>query len=155
MFAARLRQMGTALFLLPAAVAVGSFVDTFTDVSAWKPHSDSGCPPVFKAQPDREGMLVTYTQKPPGWGNLVRDIRLAGAETAILLELTVLTALRGGSFGQLVTGLRVVRVDRTPLSLLPALLRSALICLVVPPLVFTADQRGLHDLAAGTVVVRR
>jgi uncharacterized RDD family membrane protein YckC len=26
---------------------------------------------------------------------------------------------------------------------------------VIPPLVFNRDSRGLHDLAAGTVVIRR
>jgi hypothetical protein len=30
-----------------------------------------------------------------------------------------------------------------------------LICLVVPPLVFNRDNRGLHDLAVKTVSLRR
>jgi hypothetical protein len=33
-------------------------------------------------------------------------------------------------------------------------LRTLLICLVVPPLVFDRDQRGLHDKAVGSVAVR-
>jgi uncharacterized RDD family membrane protein YckC len=79
---------------------------------------------------------------------------------AFLLEATVLTALLGGSFGQLVLGLAVVRTSTgaqgpRPVNLLLALLRTFLICLVVPPLVFNGDNRGLHDLAAGTVVLRR
>jgi hypothetical protein len=40
-------------------------------------------------------------------------------------------------------------------NLLQALLRTLLICLVIPPLVFNRDQRGLHDLAVGTVTIRR
>jgi uncharacterized RDD family membrane protein YckC len=72
-----------------------------------------------------------------------------------LVEASVLTALAGGSFGQLLTRLAVVRVDGRPLSLIPALVRTLLICLVVPPLIFNRDQRGLHDLVAGTVTVRR
>ena len=72
-----------------------------------------------------------------------------------LAEITVFTALARGSFGQIVLRLAVVRLDRQPVNLLQALLRSALICLVVPPLVFNRDNRGLHDLAVGTVVVRR
>ena len=36
-----------------------------------------------------------------------------------------------------------------------AILRAALVCLVIPALVIGPDRRGLHDLAAGTVVVRR
>jgi uncharacterized RDD family membrane protein YckC len=72
-----------------------------------------------------------------------------------LVEASVLTPLVGGSFGQLVTRLAVVRVDGRPLNLLLALARTFLICLVVPPLIFNRDQRGLHDLVAGTVTVHR
>jgi uncharacterized RDD family membrane protein YckC len=61
-------------------------------------------------------------------------------------------ALSGGSFGQLATRMRVVRVDGSgrPLSLLTALLRQVLICLVIPPLVFRPDGRGLHDMICGS-----
>jgi uncharacterized RDD family membrane protein YckC len=72
-----------------------------------------------------------------------------------LVEATVLTPLLGGSFGQVLTRVAVLRVDRRPLSLLAALLRTALICLVVPPLFANLDRRGLHDLAVRTVTVRR
>jgi len=74
-----------------------------------------------------------------------------------VVESTVFTALLGGSFGKLVTRLRVVRADGSgrPVSLLGALLRSVLVALLVPPLVFQADGRGLHDLAAGTRTVSR
>lgn len=72
-----------------------------------------------------------------------------------LVEATVLTTLLGGSFGQVLTRVAVLRVDRRPLSLLAALVRTALICLVVPPLFSNLDRRGLHDLVAGTVTVRR
>ena len=72
-----------------------------------------------------------------------------------LVEATVLTALAGGSFGQLVLRVAVVRSDRRPVSLLAALLRTAMVCVVVPPLIYDRDQRGLHDLATGTVAVRR
>ena len=72
-----------------------------------------------------------------------------------LLEATCLTALTGGSFGQLACRVVVARVDGGPVNLLQALLRTALICLVIPPLVFNRDQRGLHDLAVRTVALRR
>ncbi|MGZ4443898.1 MAG: RDD family protein [Nocardioidaceae bacterium] len=72
-----------------------------------------------------------------------------------LLEATVLTTLLGGSFGQLATRVVVVRLDRKPVNVLVALMRTALICLVVPPLVFNRDQRGLHDMAANTVTLKR
>jgi uncharacterized RDD family membrane protein YckC len=72
-----------------------------------------------------------------------------------VVEATVLTPLMSGSFGQLLTRVVVVRLDRRPVNLLQALLRTLLICLVVPPLVFNRDQRGLHDVAVGTVTLRR
>ena len=72
-----------------------------------------------------------------------------------IAESAFLTALSGGSFGQLATRLRVVRVDQSgrPLSLLMALLRQVLICLVIPPLVFRPDGRGLHDMICGSATV--
>ncbi len=70
-------------------------------------------------------------------------------------ESALLMALSGGSFGQLATRLRVVRVDGSgrPLSLLVALVRQVLICLVIPPLVFRPDGRGLHDMICGSATV--
>ncbi len=72
-----------------------------------------------------------------------------------LAEATLLTTLLGGSFGQLALRVAVVRLDGQPMSLLRALARTALICLVVPPLVFNRDRRGLHDLAVNTITLRR
>jgi uncharacterized RDD family membrane protein YckC len=71
------------------------------------------------------------------------------------VEASLLTALAGGSFGQLALRVAVARLDNTPLTLGHALLRTLLICLVVPPLVFNRDNRGLHDLAVKTIVLRR
>lgn len=71
-----------------------------------------------------------------------------------VLESAFFTALLGGSFGKLVARVRVVRHGdpSQPVSLLRAVLRSALVALLVPPLL-TFDGRGLHDLAAGTRTV--
>lgn len=66
---------------------------------------------------------------------------------AFAVQVTLLTALSGGSFGQLICGVRVLREDGRVLPVIPTLLRTVLICLVVPPLVFqSASGRGLHDL---------
>ena len=72
-----------------------------------------------------------------------------------VLEATALTWLLGGSFGKLVTGLRVVPAKgRGRLSNpLPLLVRQVLIAVVIPPLVFRQDGRGLHDMIAGTATV--
>jgi uncharacterized RDD family membrane protein YckC len=72
------------------------------------------------------------------------------------VESALGTALAGGSFGQLACGIRVLRTDGRPLNLFSALLRSVLICLVIPPLVFRPETgRGLHDLATGSAAYRR
>jgi uncharacterized RDD family membrane protein YckC len=70
-------------------------------------------------------------------------------------ESTLFTALSGGSFGQVATRLRVVRETGDPRPVAPhlALLRQVLVALVIPPLVYRPDGRGLHDLAAGSAVV--
>jgi uncharacterized RDD family membrane protein YckC len=73
-----------------------------------------------------------------------------------VLESALLTALLGGSFGKLLTRLRVVRSDGSggTLNLLGAFIRSLLVALVIPPLIFRPDGRGLHDMAVGSVTVR-
>jgi uncharacterized RDD family membrane protein YckC len=71
-----------------------------------------------------------------------------------VVEAAVLVPTMGGSFGQLVTRLRVVRVDGGGhVDLLRSVVRAVLVALVVPPLVFKPDGRGLHDLAAGSATV--
>jgi uncharacterized RDD family membrane protein YckC len=66
----------------------------------------------------------------------------------------VLTALTGLTLGKRLTGIRVARLDGRPVGFLWALVRTALLLTVVPPLVADRDLRGLHDRAANTVVVR-
>lgn len=82
---------------------------------------------------------------------------LVGATPLLVFwaEATILTALLGGSFGQLALRVVVVRLDGRPVNLLEALVRTFLIMLVVPPLIFNRDQRGLHDLLVKTVTLRR
>jgi uncharacterized RDD family membrane protein YckC len=88
---------------------------------------------------------------PDGWSSS----NVSGFYTLgiFVLEAGAFTAMLGGSFGQLMTRLRVVRLDGARLGLLPALARSAMIALVIPPLVFKPDGRGLHDLVTGSRVV--
>jgi uncharacterized RDD family membrane protein YckC len=71
-----------------------------------------------------------------------------------VVESAVLTCTVGGSFGKLATRLRVVRIDNGGrLDPLRSLARAILVALVIPPLVFRPDRRGLHDMAAGTATV--
>jgi len=76
-----------------------------------------------------------------------------GTLALFVVESALFTAAAGGSFGKLATRLRVVRdVPGQPVSLARALVRSALVALLLPPLL-TAGGRGLHDVAAGTRTV--
>ena len=73
------------------------------------------------------------------------------------LEASLLVSLVGGSFGQLVCRVRVVQLAGAggrPLPLLLSLVRHLLVLLVIPPLVFRPDGRGLHDMAARSMTVR-
>jgi uncharacterized RDD family membrane protein YckC len=72
-----------------------------------------------------------------------------------LVEVTLFTALTSASFGQLALRVVVVRLDGRRVNLLNALVRTLLICLVIPPVVFNRDNRGLHDLAVGTITLNR
>lgn len=72
-----------------------------------------------------------------------------------VVESALLTWLAGGSAGKLLTGLCVVPADGRLRRLNPfkALLRQVMVALVIPPLVFRADGRGLHDILAGTSTI--
>ena len=77
-----------------------------------------------------------------------------GTLVVFALELVVLTWLTGSSFGQRLLGLRVVDIDGGRLGLGRVVLRTVLICLVIPAVVIDAQGRGLQDRAARSVVVR-
>ena len=70
------------------------------------------------------------------------------------IETYVLTALGGSTVGKRIVGIRTVRVSGGPVGFGWALVRTAILLTVVPPLLTDRDLRGLHDRAANTVVVR-
>jgi uncharacterized RDD family membrane protein YckC len=59
-----------------------------------------------------------------------------------------------GGVGHLILGMRVVPLNPGRLAPWRPLLRTALVALFVPAVIMDADQRGLHDRAAGTILVR-
>jgi hypothetical protein len=70
------------------------------------------------------------------------------------VEVYVLTALGGSTVGKRLVGIRTVQVGGGPVGFGWALVRTAILLTVVPPLLTDRDLRGLHDRAANTVVVR-
>jgi uncharacterized RDD family membrane protein YckC len=69
-------------------------------------------------------------------------------------EQVLLIGTLGYSIGHRAMGIHVVRLGGTPAGPLAALVRTLLLCLVIPAVIFDPDQRGLHDKAAKTVLVR-
>ncbi|MBL3700394.1 RDD family protein [Leucobacter luti] len=60
----------------------------------------------------------------------------------------------GGSLGHRVLGLRVVSIAGGWVGVWRPIVRTVLLCLVIPVLVWDSDQRGFHDKIAGTVLIR-
>jgi uncharacterized RDD family membrane protein YckC len=69
-------------------------------------------------------------------------------------EVYLLTAMGGITAGKRLMGIRTVRIDGGPVGWGWALVRTAILLTVVPPLLTDRDLRGLHDRAANTVVIR-
>lgn len=70
-------------------------------------------------------------------------------------EVLLLTSMQGASAGQRILKIRVVTwPDQVIASPFQILLRTLLICLVIPALITDMQSRGLHDRFAKTVVVR-
>lgn len=70
------------------------------------------------------------------------------------LEQWILTATVGSSFGHRLCGLRLIRLDGKAIGVWRSLLRVGAVLLVLPALIWDADNRGLHDKLAGTALVR-
>jgi uncharacterized RDD family membrane protein YckC len=62
--------------------------------------------------------------------------------------------LAGRTAGHAVAGLRVALLDGRRAGFPAAVIRTVLLCLLIPPVVYDTDGRGLHDRAAGTIVLR-
>ena len=60
----------------------------------------------------------------------------------------------GGSIGHRLFGLRVVPLVGGWVGIWRPVVRTVLLMLVIPVLVWDSDQRGFHDKIAGTVLVR-
>ncbi|GAA4507749.1 RDD family protein [Brevibacterium yomogidense] len=97
--------------------------------------------------------------------NLILDADVLVMNIAIHVVFAVLYFLSvwllGRTPGHLVMGLGVVDVvtrgtlaSTGPVGVLRALVRTVLVCLVIPVVITDPDGRGLHDKATSTVVVR-
>lgn len=71
----------------------------------------------------------------------------------IVMQIVFITTL-GGSLGHRVLGMRVVPLTGGWIGLWKPVVRTLLLVLVIPVLVWDSDQRGFHDKIPGTVLIR-
>ncbi|SEA74522.1 RDD family protein [Leifsonia sp. 21MFCrub1.1] len=70
-----------------------------------------------------------------------------------VLQIVFIPTL-GGSIGHRAVGMRVVAVRGGWVGVWRPIVRTLLLCVVIPALVWDSDQRGFHDKIAGTVLIR-
>jgi len=100
--------------------------------------------------------LVAALFVPHHSGDTFAD-RLPGSWSLIpfALDYIVGTLVAGRTLGMYLLGLRVIRVEKdVPVDPGRAVLRTAMLALLVPALVFDRDGRGMHDRLTDTAVVR-
>jgi uncharacterized RDD family membrane protein YckC len=69
---------------------------------------------------------------------------------------TIFAGLFGQTPGMALTRIRCVSIaDGGAIGILRALIRAVLLALVIPAVISDGDGRGLHDRAAGSVMVRK
>ena len=89
------------------------------------------------------------------WGYTLLDYDGFVVLGVFVLLQAVLLATLGASIGHLLVGLRLISLSGGPVGLWRPVVRSALLGVAVPALVWDSDQRGFHDKIAGTVLIRR
>lgn len=95
-------------------------------------------------------LLIAYGLITDGYGQATGNWALL-----LFFLMSVLTVgTVGFTPGKRLFGLRVVTLETGTVNPLRALLRTALLCVAVPALIWDRDGRGLHDRLAGTVEVR-
>ncbi|HVN10769.1 MAG TPA: RDD family protein [Kineosporiaceae bacterium] len=89
-----------------------------------------------------------------GWLLRRTGVGQFGPLLVLLAENVLLVGTVGATIGHRALGLRVETLAGGAPGLRRAVIRSVLLCLAIPPLLWDADHRGLHDRAAGTLVSR-
>ena len=89
---------------------------------------------------------VSYPPKNPGENFVIVGFFIG--------EVALLTGLLGVTIGKRLLGLRVEAPNGRPIGLPRAVIRTALLSLVLPAIVMNDEKRGLHDVAARSRVIR-
>ncbi|TFD26053.1 RDD family protein [Cryobacterium lyxosi] len=72
----------------------------------------------------------------------------------VVLQIVFIPTI-GASVGHRLVGLRIISIHGGWVGLWRPVVRSVLLALAIPALVWDSDQRGFHDKVAGTVLIRR
>jgi uncharacterized RDD family membrane protein YckC len=102
---------------------------------------------------------IVYAAMGVPWGGLTGPAAFLPLGLFAVENLFLVGTL-GSTLGHRVLGLQVHRVDamRAQRPSMPglrsALIRTVLLCLVLPVVIWDEHGRGLHDRAAGTVILR-
>jgi uncharacterized RDD family membrane protein YckC len=71
----------------------------------------------------------------------------------VVLQIVFIPTI-GGSLGHRIVGLRVAPLTGGYVGIWRPILRSLLLAIVIPAVVWDSDQRGFHDKIAGTILIR-
>ena len=69
-------------------------------------------------------------------------------------QVFLLTTTLGASFGQQIVGIGVRKVTGEKLGIVATFIRTVLLTLVVPAVIWDRDGRGLHDRVVKSVVIK-
>ena len=86
-------------------------------------------------------------------GSIARENSFVTLAVFTVMQIVFIPTI-GGGVGHRLVGLRVVAVRGGWVGLWRPIVRSILLAIVIPALVWDSDQRGFHDKVAGTVLIR-
>lgn len=112
-----------------------------------------------------EGRQVTLFRRMAGLGCdwlaclvIVKGFNLDGQFTTLIfffVEVSILTAFGGASFGHRIVRIKVVRFkDGGAPTPVQALIRTALLCTVIFAITYDENGRGIHERLSGTYLVK-
>ena len=149
--------MFPACYVTPRAYD-GTMPDAASPTPDW-PGKSLGLPDTGPRSIARLGRRLAAIAVDWALASLVGYLFFDAAPFAILgafaLLQYVFIALLSGSIGHLLLGMRVVPLRPAWISVWRPAVRTLLLCLVIPAVIYDRNQRGLHDQVAGTVLVRR
>ena len=93
-----------------------------------------------------------------GGGSLLERSRGIGGTVLIVLalEYLILVSLGGSSFGHRIVGLKVVRFsDGGAVTPVQALIRTALMVIIITAITFDENGRGVNERLSNSVLVKR